>query len=78
MLLQRALSAPAAVPACLLYVLYICKHVFFHNAVCGTDITFIVCWSLIASLSPTIVWLVILGPGGSGHTRWGVDRPATC
>ena len=80
MLLQRALSAPAAVPACLLYVLYICKHAFFHNAIwasSGTDITFLVYWSLIASLSPTIVWLVILGPSGSGHTRWCVYRPAT-
>ena len=57
----------------------------FHNAMLaltassGTDadVTFIVLLVLIASLSPTIVWLVILGPSGSGHTRWCVYRPAT-
>ena len=80
MLLQRALSAPAAVPACLLYVLYICKHAFFHNAILassGTDNTFIVLLAPIASLSLTIVWLATLGPCGSGSTRWCVYRPAT-
>ena len=42
-----------------------------------TNVTFLVLLVLIASLSPTIVWLVILGPSGSGHTRWCVYRPAT-
>ena len=57
----------------------------FRNAILaltassGTDtnVTFLVLLVLIASLSPTIVWLVILGPSGSGHTRWCVYRPAT-
>ena len=43
----------------------------------GTDNTFIVLLVPIASLSLTIVWLAILGPCGSGHTRWCVYRPAT-
>ena len=83
MLLQRVLSPllPYQHAFCLfdVYISIACKLSsllpFWLQAV--LILPFSVLLVPIAWLSLTIVWLAILGPCGSGHTRWGVYRPAT-